>query len=94
MNRAGYKYGGDLPDLIGIRIIKRMIFDKDNFHRFLEYAPIDRNSVRKEIDKFVHIPKQNRIISYSISTPSQYDKITKRIDEAREWFKKEYPQFN
>lgn len=91
MERAAYNYDGDLPDWIGIRIVINMIFDKDNFHRFLEMAPIDLDKVRKQIDSFVHIPKENRIHQVEFLRDEKKTKLLyERIGEARTFIKSIY----
>jgi len=91
MERAAYQYDGDLPDFIGIRIIINAIFDKDNFHRFLEMAPIDLDKVKKQIDSFVHIPKERRIHQVSFTRDEAKTKLMySRINEARTFIKSIY----
>jgi hypothetical protein len=84
LESAAYPYGGDLPDLIAIRIVINMIFDRDNFHRFLEMAPIDKDKVKKQINKFVHIPKNKRVHYYGFKRDAVKTKLLySRIDDAR-----------
>lgn len=86
LEKAAYPYGGDLPDFIAIRIITNMIFDKDNFHRFLELAPIDRQAVSKKIDSFVHIPKEKRVFCHSLERDqTKTELMYSRIEDARDY---------
>ena len=88
LERAGRPYDGDLPDLIAIRIIKNSIFDLDNFHRFLEFAPIDRKAVEKEINKFIHIPKADRVYSFDFErNQAKTELMYQRINDARQFLK-------
>ncbi len=88
LNKASFPYDGDLPDFIGIRIVKRAIFDKDNFARFMELAPINRNNVIKEIDKFVHIPIEERVFKYQFHRDHTLtETMYLRIQAAREFLK-------
>ena len=90
LERAAYKYGGELPDMIAIQMVVNSYFDKSNFERFLEMAPIDLNDkyVHRAIDNFVHIPKENRIkrfhFNYSVETNA---KIGERVNDARKFLK-------
>ena len=91
MESESYKWGGDLPDLVAIRIVKNSIFDLDNFQRFLEIAPIDRRKVEKEIDKFVPIPEKNRVHAITFEADSTKTKLMyKRLDEARNFIKTKF----
>lgn len=91
MERKSHHYGGDLPDLIAIRMVKNAIFDKDNFHRFLELAPIDKNKVQKEINKFVHIPKEERVIKFECErNKTRTEFLYSRITEARQFLKETF----
>jgi hypothetical protein len=91
MEREAYNWGGDLPDLVAIRIVKNSIYDLDNFNRFLELAPINISSVQKEIDKFVHIPESERIHIVNFKREDIKTKFMyKRLDEAREFVKKHF----
>lgn len=91
LESASYKYNGDLPDFIGIRIIINMIFDLDNFHRFLEQAPINLEAVKKQINNFIHIPIERRVHQVSFDRDSKKkDFIYGRIDEARTFLKSIY----
>lgn len=91
LERASYNYNNDLPDFIGIRIIINMIFDQDNFNRFLEMAPIDRDAVQKQINSFVHIPKEKRIHQVEFTRdPIKTKLLYSRIDEARQFIKTTY----
>jgi len=81
----------DLPSLIGIRVIKNAICDKDNFHSFLEKAPININEVKKEIDKFVHIPEKDRIVKFELDRDqTKTDFLYSRIKEARQFLKTKF----
>jgi hypothetical protein len=90
LENASYKYGGDMPDKITIQMVVNSFFDKDNFNLFLEEIPIDMNDkyVKRAIDKFVHIPKENRIkrfqFDYSEATNA---KISERVNDARNYLK-------
>lgn len=91
LEKAAFPYNGDLPDFIGIRIIINMIFDRDNFNRFLEMAPIDLNKVKKQIDSFVHIPKNKRVHYYGFKRDAAKTKLMySRIDEARNFLSSIY----
>ena len=91
MERKSKYYDGDLPDLIAIRMVKNAVFDKDNFHRFLELAPIDTNKVQKEINKFVHIPKNERVIKFECErNQTKTDFLYSRIKEARQFLKTKF----
>jgi hypothetical protein len=86
LERASNQFNGDLPDLIAIRIVVNMIFDRDNFNRFLEIAPIDLNKVQKQINNFVHIPKDKRVHYYGFKRDAAKTKLLYyRIDEARKF---------
>lgn len=85
---AGRPYDGDLPDILAIRIIKNYIYDKENFHRFLEFAPIDKDAVQKEINKFVHIPLEDRCVRHNFQRDETKTKLMySRIEEARQFIK-------
>ena len=91
LEKAAFPYNGDLPDFIGIRIIINMIFDRDNFNRFLEMAPIDLNKVQKQINSFKHIEKKNRIIYRAFKRDAAKTKLMySRIDEARNFLSSIY----
>lgn len=93
LKQKSYNYGGDIPDLMAIRIIKNAIFDKDNFQRFLELAPINTKVVQKEINKFVHIPKEERVIKFDcerdeVKTALLYSRIKTARDFLKQTFNK------
>ena len=91
LERENAKWNDDLPDLIAIRIIKNAVFDKDNFHRFLELAPIDRNKVQKEINKFVHIPKEKRVIKFECQRDeTKTSLLYERINTAKDFLKQKF----
>ena len=91
LKTASFHYDGDLPDEIAIRMIINLIFDIDNFHRFLEMAPIDRDAVQKQINSFVHIPKEKRIHQVEFTRdPNKTKLLYSRIDEARQFIKTTY----
>lgn len=95
LERASYNYDNDLPDFIGIRIVINMIFDIDNFNRFMELAPIDKSKVQKQINSFVHIPKEKRIHYTEFERDkAKTDLIYKRILEAREFINQLYDYTN
>jgi len=90
LENASYKYGGDMPDKITIQMVVNSFFDKDNFNLFLEEIPIDMKDkyVKRAVDNFVHIPKENRIkrfqFDYSEATNA---KISERVNDARNYLK-------
>jgi hypothetical protein len=91
LERKANYYGGDLPDLIAIRMVKNAVFDKDKFHQFLEQAPIDRIKVAKEIDKFVHIPEKDRVVKFELDRDqTKTDFLYSRIKEARQFLKTKF----
>jgi hypothetical protein len=91
LERKSYKYGGDLPDHIAIRIVVNSMYDRDNFHRFLELAPIDLNRVRKQIDKFVHIPESERLaIFYFREDEKKLNEMQNRVKTARQFLKTQF----
>lgn len=91
LKSASFQYDGDLPDEIAIRMVINMIFDVDNFHQFLEMAPIDRRVVKKQIDSFVHIPKERRIHQVEFTRDETKTKLLySRINEARTFIKSIY----
>lgn len=88
LESASYKYNGDLPDFIGIRIVINMIFDLDNFHRFLEMAPINLAAVEKQVNNFIHIPIERRVHQVEFTRDAKKTEfIYGRIDEARQFLK-------
>jgi hypothetical protein len=90
LENASYKYGGDMPDKITIQMVVNSFFDKDNFNLFLEEIPIDMKDkyVKRAVDKFVHIPKQNRIKRFQFDySESSNAKIGERVNDARNYLK-------
>jgi hypothetical protein len=90
LERKANFYGGDLPDMIAIQMVVNSYFDKDNFNRFLEMAPIDMNNkyVKRAVDNFVHIPKENRIKRFQFDySDSSNAKIGERVNDARNYLK-------
>lgn len=86
LERTANNFDGDLPDQIAIRIIINMIYDIDNFHRFLELAPIDRRAVEKQINSFVHIPKERKVHQVVFGRDkTKTDLLYRRIEEARQF---------
>jgi hypothetical protein len=91
LERKSYKYGGDLPDHIAIRIVVNSMYDIDNFHRFLEMAPIDLKRVQKQIDKFVNIPESERLAVFNFShDQNKLTQMQKRVIEARQFLKTQF----
>ena len=90
LERKSNMYGGDLSDMVAIQMVVNSYFDEDNFHRFLQMAPIDLKDkyVQRAMDNFVHIPKENRIkrfqFDYSEATNA---KIGERVNDARNYLK-------
>jgi hypothetical protein len=88
LESASYNFGGDLPDFIAIRMVVNCIFDIDNFHRFMEMAPIDRDKVQKQINNFVHIPKKNRVFQFKYERDnSKTELMYSRVKDARNFLK-------
>lgn len=88
MEKEAYNWGGELPPLIAIRMIKNAVYTLDTFNNYMQFTPINFDSVQKEIAKFVPIPESERIHSINFErdeakTISMY----KRLDEAREFIK-------
>ena len=91
LERKNKEYNDDLPDLIAIRIVKNAMFDKDNFHSFLEKTSINLQSVRKEVDKFVHIPEKDRVVKFELDRDqTKTDFLYSRIKEARQFLKTKF----
>jgi hypothetical protein len=91
LERKSFKYGGDLPDHIAIRIVVNSMYDIDNFHRFLEMAPIDLKRVQKQIDKFVHIPESERLAVFNFShDDKKLTQMQNRVIEARQFLKTQF----
>ena len=91
LERENAKWNDDLPDLIAIRIIKNAIFDKDNFHEFLEKTTINLSNVEKEINKFVHIPKEERVIKFECQRDETKTALLyARIKTARDFLKQTF----
>ena len=88
---ANRNWDGDLPDLIAIRMIKNLIFDKDNFHEFINQYPLDKWAVQKHIDSFVHIPKKERVYQFKFERlKSKTDFIYGRVTDCRTFLKKHF----
>lgn len=88
LEKEAYNWGGDLPDFIAIRTIINSIFDKDNFHRFLDLAPINRDKVKKQIDNFIHIHKGERVYKVRYSRDqAKTDLMYSRIKDSRQFLK-------
>jgi len=91
LQKEAYNWGGDLPDLVAIRMIKNLMFDKDNFHEFLDSYPINKNDVMLHINSFVHIPKDERIYEFKFErSKTRADFIYNRITEARQFLSKHF----
>ena len=91
LERKSFKYGGDLPDHIAIRIVVNSMYDIDNFHRFLEMAPIDLKRVQKQIDKFVHIPESERLAVFNFShDDKKLNLMQNRVIEAKQFLKTQF----
>jgi hypothetical protein len=88
LESASFPYNGDLPDFIAIRMVINAMFDKDNFHRFLEMAPIDLDKVKKQIDNFVHIPKKDKVFRFEyLRDKAKTDFMYSRVKDARSFLK-------
>ena len=86
LDNASIPYNGDLPDHIAIQMVINSIYDKDNFHRFLEMAPINTANVSRQINEFVHIPKKDRIYEVHVSWDVNKEILMyNRIKEARKF---------
>lgn len=93
LEKAGYKYNGDLPDSVAIDITINMIFTKQRFNEFLEFAPIDlsNNYVKRKIETFVEIPEKNRVKKFEFKRDNELtDKLYSRVTMAREYLKTIY----
>jgi hypothetical protein len=69
-------------------MVVNCIFDIDNFHRFMEMAPIDRDKVQKQINNFVHIPKKNRVFQFKYERDNAKTELMySRVKDARNFLK-------
>jgi hypothetical protein len=90
LERKSNMYGGDLSDMVAIQMVVNSYFDEDNFHRFLQMAPIDLKDkyVQRAMDNFVHIPKENRIKRFKFDySKAANAKIGERVNDARNYLK-------
>ena len=91
LERENAKWNDDLPDLIAIRIIKNAMFDKDNFRKFLEKTTINLSNVENEINKFVHIPKEKRVIKFECQRDeTKTSLLYERINTAKDFLKQKF----
>lgn len=94
LEKASYRYGGELPDIIGYQIIFNMIFDQDHFRQFIEMqGQISTNSKQAIYmqNRFVHIPELDRVHCVQFDrSDTQYQQLTSRIKQAREFLKTIY----
>lgn len=93
LEKESYKhFGGETPEWREVQIIGSMIFDKENFNRFVDIRGLGGDELTdKLIDTFVEIPLAERI--HTIEVKRDKDKINqlyKRIKEARTFLKTIY----
>lgn len=93
LERESYKhFGGETPEWREVQIINSMIYDQDNFERFINIRGLGGDEFTdKLIDSFVHIPINERIhVKNFERDKTKYDQLTKRITEARTFLKLTY----
>lgn len=91
MEREAYNWGGELPPLIAVRMIKNAVYTQETFDNYLQFAPINFDSVQKEIKKFIPIPEKNRVHAVTFEADATKTKLMyKRLDEARNFIKTKF----
>ena len=92
LERESYKWNGETPEWREVQIIGSMIYNAENFNRFIDIRSLGGDSFTdKLIDTYIEIPQTERMHIKSYERDSKkYDFIKSRVLEARKFLKTIY----
>jgi hypothetical protein len=92
LEKQGYDYNGETPEWLEVQIITSLIYDRENFERFINIRGLGGDEITDRlIDMFVEIPKSERIFIREFKhDESKYKFGVERVKAAREFLKSNY----
>ena len=92
LERESYKWNGETPEWREVQIIGSMIYNAENFNRFIDIRSLGGDSFTdKLINTYIEIPQAERIHIKSYERDAKkYDFIKSRVLDARKFLKTIY----